>query len=188
MSNIDSTLLGPLAHLAGEWEGTKGDDTAPSPERTTEKNFFRERMFFEPFGPVDNHEQKLYGLRYKTTAWRHGEEDSFHEEVGYWLWDAKAKQMMRCFMVPRGVTLIAGGKVQPQAKEFTLKAELGSKTYGILSNLFLHEEFRTVKYVLKIKCIDNNSFSYDEDTVLKMKGKKSLFHHRDKNLMSRIRQ
>ena len=51
--------LGPLASLAGEWEGEKGADVAPSDDRGTERNAFRERLRFEPFGPVKNHEQEL---------------------------------------------------------------------------------------------------------------------------------
>ena len=51
--------LGPLASLAGVWEGNKGDDVAPSDDRGTERNQFRERLTFEPFGPVNNHEQQI---------------------------------------------------------------------------------------------------------------------------------
>ena len=36
--------LGPLATLAGTWEGEKGDDTAPSENRGTETNKFREQI------------------------------------------------------------------------------------------------------------------------------------------------
>lgn len=177
--------LGPLAPLAGTWEGDKGDDTAPSKERGTGTNKFRERITFEPMGPVNNHEQQLYGLRYATTAWPSGASDPFHEELGYWLWDAKAKQVMRCFMVPRGVTVIAGGTVEPDAKSFELAADVGSETYGISSNLFLDKEFKTVRYELKITIHDNQSFSYEEDTQLQIKGKKDLFHHIDKNTLKR---
>ncbi len=74
--------LGPLAPLAGIWEGEKGDDVAPSDDRGTETNKYRERITFEPLGPVNNHEQDLYGLRYSTTAWRIGVESPFHEELG----------------------------------------------------------------------------------------------------------
>ena len=103
--------------LAGIWEGDKGDDTAPSDNRGTETNKFRERISFEPMGPVNNHEQALYGLRYSTIAWPSELEcDPFHEESGYWLWDAKAKQVLRCFIVPRGVAVIAGGTVEPDAQ------------------------------------------------------------------------
>ena len=66
----------------------------------------------DPFGPEHNHAQVLYGLRYSTTAWRLKEESPFHEELGYWLWDPAEKQVMRCFMVPRGVTVIAGTRSQ----------------------------------------------------------------------------
>ena len=64
--------LGPLAALAGVWEGQKGEDVSPSDDRGTERNQFRERMTFDPMGPVRNHEQTLYGLRYATTVWRIG--------------------------------------------------------------------------------------------------------------------
>lgn len=177
--------LGPLAALAGVWEGVRGDDTAPSDDRGTEKNYFRERMTFEPFGPVNNHEQELFGLRYTTTAWRLDEADSFHEEIGYWMWDAKEKQVMRCFIVPRGITLIAGGTVEANAKSFKLSAELGSPVYGICSNPFLDREFKTVRYDLQIALVDENTLTYEEDTQLLMKGQAEVFHHIDKNTLKR---
>lgn len=177
--------LGPLATLAGIWEGDKGDDTAPSDDRGTENNKFRERITFEPMGPVNNHEQALYGLRYSTTAWPSGSDSPFHEELGYWLWDAQAKQVLRCFIVPRGVTVLAGGTVEPEAKSFELAADVGSETYGICSNQFLDKEFKTVRYELKVTIHDNQSFSYEEDTQLQIKGRKDLFHHIDKNTLKR---
>ena len=140
--------LGPLAALAGTWEGDKGIDFSriKSKETTTK---YRERILFEPLGPVNNGPQKLYGLRYSMTAWRLGEEDGFHEEVGYWLWDAGNKQVLRCFMVPRGVLVNAGGDAEADSKSFHLEAEVGSETYGILSNKFLDETYKT-KNLLEI--------------------------------------
>ena len=179
--------LGPLAPLAGTWEGDKGDDTAPDDDPTrTEINKFRERLTLDPFGPVDNHAQKLFGLRYSTTAWRLGEDSPFHEELGYWLWDPAEKQVMRCFIVPRGVSVIAGGMVEPDAREFNLSADVGSETYGICSNLFLDREFKTVRYELKVTVHDADSFSYEEDTQLMIKGQDKVFHHTDKNTLKRL--
>lgn len=186
MSNELLKRLGPLSRLAGIWEGKNGDDTAPSDDRGTENNRFRERMEFEPFGPVNNHEQELYGLRYKTTACRIGEPDPFHEELGYWLWDAKANQVMRCFMVPRGVTILAGGTVSPTDTRFTLSAKLGSPTYGICSNIFLDQEFKTIEYSLTIDSPDPTTLVYEEDTVLLIKGSPTPFHHIDKNRLTKI--
>jgi hypothetical protein len=36
--------LGPLADLVGIWEGDKGDDVAPSDDRGSENNKYRERI------------------------------------------------------------------------------------------------------------------------------------------------
>jgi hypothetical protein len=180
MSNPELRLYGPLAGLIGVWEGEKGDDVAPSDSRDIENNRFRERMRFVPIGAVENHEQRLHGLRYDTTAWRLGEESPFHEEVGYWLWDERDSQVMRCFLIPRGVSVIAGGTVEPDATRFHLAAEAGSGTYGICSNRFLDVEFKTVRFELRVT-LEDGVLSYDEDSQILMKGRTELFHHRDRN-------
>jgi hypothetical protein len=179
--------LGPLAALAGVWEGQKGEDVSPSDDRGTERNQFRERMTFDPMGPVRNHEQTLYGLRYATTVWRIGDADPFHEELGYWLWDAQAKQVLRCFIVPRGVSVIAGGTVEPSAKSFSIAADVTSDTYGICSNQFLDKAFKTVRYELTVTVLEGDRFRYEEDTQLQISGQAELFHHSDQNTLSRVR-
>ena len=177
--------LGPLAALVGIWEGAEGVDISPAKDGSKETHF-RERMTFEPIGEVNNHEQSLYGLRYATQVWRIGADSTFHEEVGYWLWDAADKQVIRCFIVPRGNTVMAGGTVEADARSFEMIAEVGSETYGICSNKFLAEEFRTVRFEVNITIHDKDSFSYDEDTVLQIKGQDELFHHRDSNTLQRV--
>lgn len=178
--------LGPLGPLAGVWEGEKGDDIAPSDDRGTENNKYRERIVFEPISPVQNHEQLLYGLRYNRTAWRIGEDNPFHEDLGYWLWDPEIKQVMRCFIVPRGVATFAGGTVEGSARTFTLTAECGSTTYGICSNPFLDKNFKTVRFELTVTIHDDSSYSYAEDTQLQISGQAGIFHHRDSNTLRRV--
>jgi hypothetical protein len=172
--------LGPLAALAGVWEGDAGVDVAPSPTREEMKTPFRERMVFDPFGPVNNHDQELYALRYATEAWRIGEDEPFHEELGYWLWDADAGQVMRCFMVPRGVTIVAGGSAGADDSGFKLTAELGSATFGICSNPFLDKHFQTIRYELELS-VNGEILRYKEDTQMKMPGRPDIFHHLDAN-------
>lgn len=186
MADVITKQLGPLAALAGVWEGDKGDDVAPADNRGVETNVFRERIRFEPMGSVNNHEQELHGLRYSTIAWRLGELNPFHEETGYWLWDARERQVLRCFIVPRGVAVIAGGTVEPGATSFRLVADLGSTTYGICSNRFLDRQFQTVRYEVDVVLHDNGSFSYAEDTQLRMPGRPDVFHHRDQNTLRRV--
>jgi hypothetical protein len=123
--------LGPLGALAGIWEGSKGLDVSfHNAEGEVADTPYRERVVMNAFGPVDNGEQQLFGLDYRMAAWRGSEEDPFHTEVGYWLWDATNKQVMRCFMVPRGSVLIAGATVEPDARTFTLAAVDGAPDYA----------------------------------------------------------
>jgi hypothetical protein len=187
---LDKSLYGPLAFLAGDWtsgEDWKGENVAPAPDRSTENTRFRQEMKFVPIEDVNNHEQQLYGLRYSTFAWEEGDdEDPFHEEVGYLLWDQERKQVMKCFIVPRGVSVIAGGTASRDTETLKMVAELGSQTYGICSNKFLDEEFKTVKYEIDFKFIDENTFSYEEDTHLLMKGRDEVFHHTEKNILKRV--
>ena len=176
--------LGPLATLAGSWKGDKGIDVSRVNSKVKETKY-HEKVTFEPLGPVRNGPQELYGLRYSMTAWRLGEEDAFHEEVGYWLWDRINKQVLRCFMVPRGVLINAGGTAEADSKEFHLSAEVGSETYGILSNIYLDESYKTMKYLLDVTVHDDNSFSYSETTQLWIPVNKAIFDHTDKNTLVR---
>jgi len=177
--------MGPLAPLVGVWEGDQGVDVSPSREGEAETKF-RERITFTPIGPVVNGPQVLYGLKYTTVAWPLGEDNPFHEEVGYWMWDPEDKQVMRCFMVPRVVTINAGGASEPDAKSFSLSAKVGSDTYGILSNPFLDKAFKTTGYECEVTISGDGSFSYSEDTQLRIHGADELFHHTDKNTLSKV--
>ena len=63
----DLAHLGPLATLAGTWEGDQGLDVAFQHARgDIGETPYRERITFNPFGPVDNGTQCLYGLDYRT--------------------------------------------------------------------------------------------------------------------------
>jgi hypothetical protein len=183
--NLDK--LGPLAVFAGVWQGEKGDDKAPDDDRiSVEHNLYRETMSFEPIGEVNNHEQSLFGLRYAMMAWRLDAEEPFHEEVGYWLWDAANGQVMKGFNVPRGYAVLAGGTAAADADSFEMAASVESETYGISSNAFLTEEFRTVRYELRVDILDEDTFSYASNTIIQIKGQDELFNHRDSNTLRRI--
>ncbi len=177
--------LGPLAALSGHWEGDAGVDISPV-HGEAKKTRYREKVIFEPLGPVNNGPQELYGLRYSMTAWRLGETDAFHEELGYWLWDQANQQLLRCFMVPRGVLVNAGGDVEADSKNFHLSAEVGSETYGILSNKYLHESRKTLKYFLDVSIQGDNRFSYKETTQLWMPATESIFDHTDENTLIKV--
>ncbi len=178
--------LGPLKHLIGTWEGNRGEDVSPSPDLGIDNNVYREQIIFEDIGLIDNHQQLLQGLRYTNTVWEPDVEKPFHQELGYWLWDPAEKQVMKCFTIPRGVSVLAGGSVEPDATSFDLEANVGSETYGICSNNFLDKEFKTTRYELNVVIHNENSFSYNESMFLSIKGKNTVFHHSDKNTLFRV--
>ncbi len=176
---------GPLAGLIGTWEGDQGVDVSYHNEegKIGETPYF-EKTTFKPFGPVENGPQVLYGLDYRTAATRKGEDMPFHTEVGYWMWDAANKQVMRCFMVPRASTLIAGATVEADATTFKLESELGSNTYGILSNKYLDVVAKTTRFDVTIT-VDGDTFSYDETTVVEHQRTNGVIMHTDKNTLKR---
>ncbi len=188
MENFDQ--YGPLRFFIGKWEseGYLGENRAPDPDRKVENTKFKQLMTFEPTADVANHEQVLYALRYHTTAWEEGDdEDPFHEEVGYFIWDPANREFMKCFSIPRGIAVIAGGSADELATEVSLKAEVGSATYGICSNKFLDQEFRTESYEVKFEFIDEDTLHYSENSRLKIKGQEQIFDHTEENTLKRVR-
>jgi hypothetical protein len=178
--------LGPLALLAGVWEGDEGLDVAYSNSLgAVSETPYRERASFSPFGPVENGAQVLFGLDYRTADFRMGEDEPFHTEVGYWLWDAAAGQVMRCFMVPRGSALLAGGTAHAGSTSFALQAEVGSETYGILSNQYLAMKARTVLYQVTVDLADGR-FAYEETTTVQLAALEEPLAHTDRNVLHRV--
>ena len=156
---------GPLAGLIGEWEGDQGLDVSfHNVEGEVGETKYREKVSMKPFGPVDNGTQHLYGLDYRMAAWRGDEENPFHTEVGYWLYDGATGEVMRCFVVPRGSNVLAGGTAKATDTTFSMEATVGDEVYGISSNKYLAAKARTKKYTCTIK-IDGDTWSYDECTT-----------------------
>jgi len=184
---VDDKDLGPLAWMVGTWEGDAGLDVAYSHDRGEVWNTpYRERASFSSFGPVDNGDQHLFGLDYRAAMWRDDEENPFHTEIGYWLWDAATGQAMKSFMIPRGVTLIAGGPNAADASTLVFHAEVGHEQYGIVQNSYLLKAAVTLSYDLTVIHGPDDSFSYDQNTQLRMKEFDEVFAHTDKNTMHRV--
>jgi hypothetical protein len=176
---------GPLAGLVGEWEGDEGVDISfHNVEAEVGETKYREKISMKPFGPVDNGSQHLYGLDYRMAAWRDGEADPFHTEVGYWLWDGATGQVMRCFMVPRGSTVLAGGTAKETDTFFEMEANVGEETYGILSNKYLAEKARTMKYTCSVT-VSGDTFSYEECTTYQH-AIGGVIAHTDRNVLRRV--
>jgi hypothetical protein len=177
---------GPLGPLAGEWESESGGlDTAYSHAQGRVLGTpYVEKCSMKPFGPVDNGNQHLYGLDYRSAMWRGDEENPFHTEVGYWLWDAATGEIMKGFVVPRGITTLAGGTTSADATEFTLQAALGHKVYTIGENQYLAGNASTLSYQVTIT-LGQDSWSYEESTMLRMNELGEPLAHTDHNTLHR---
>lgn len=179
------TKLGPLAPLAGVWEGTRGVDIAPkAPGPRTQ--LFHEKITLQPVDPGNNGPQVLYALRYHTIMTKPGEVGTYHDQVGYWLWEPTAERVMHSLTIPRGQTVLAAGHATADAKTFTLEAKRGDPAFGICSNPYLEENFRTDSFTITVTVHDDGTWSYDEDTVMMLKGRTEPFHHRDTNRLTRV--
>src|SRR5437016_3774552 len=168
-SNIDiNTLndLGPLTEMAGIWEGSRSLNIPPKPLSAPERQVFVEHTELQPIDPQANGPQLFYGLRYHTHIVKPGEVETFHDQVGFWLWEPAADTVTLTLGIPRGQVLLAGGIAAADAKEFEVTAAVGSEVYGILSNPFLDQAFRTLSYRMHVTVNDDGTWSYEEEGVL----------------------
>ena len=175
--------LGPLTYLAGSWEGL-GVDTHPVAEGTKDEPYL-ERIEFEPIDPQANGPQLLYGLRYHVHINKLDERPTFHDQVGYWLWEPSTGELMQSVAIPRGLVALARGRAESKAKSFMARALLDAPNSGIVSAPFLHENFRTVEYTITVTVHGPDAISYEQDTLLEVAGRPGRFHHLDKNQLHR---
>jgi hypothetical protein len=177
--------LGPLAPLAGLWEGKRGQDVHPVQEGLEHDDYI-ERYELQPIDPQTNGPQLLYGLRYHVHIRRPNELATFHYQIGYWLWEPATGTIIQTLTIPRGQIAMAAGKAAPDARSFELLSEAGAPHYGTLSNPFLAQAFNTVAYRIEVTVNDDGTWSYEQDTVLKIAGRDEPFHHTDRNTLRKI--
>jgi hypothetical protein len=177
--------LGPLTGMAGIWTCTEGLDVNPKPDGPEHQTFI-ERYEAQPIDAQTNGPQLFYGLRYHTRIVKPDDPETFHDQVGYWLWEPATGAILQTLSIPRGQVAMAVGHAASDAKSFTLEAVRGSLTNGIVSNPFLEQAFRTDRYTIKVEIHPDGTWSYEQDTLLVIPGQSEPFHHTDRSRLSRI--
>ncbi|MDH7972432.1 heme-binding beta-barrel domain-containing protein [Sphingomonas sp. AR_OL41] len=177
--------LGPLRRLAGSWEARSGVDLAPKPDGP-ERRVYIERVDMVPIDPQANGPQLFYGLRYHTHITTEEEDVTFHDQVGYWLWEPATGLVLQTIAIPRGQVAIAAGQATPDADTLVLTATRGQTEYGICSTAFLEYAFRTDSYRIELTFNPDGSWHYVTDTVLTVRGQTAPFAHRDENRLVRV--
>ena len=177
--------LGPLRRLAGTWQGTRGVDVNPKANGPEQREYY-ERIVMQPIDPQANGPQLFYGLRYHQHVNTREEDITFHDQVGYWLWEPATGLVLQTVAIPRGQVAIAAGHAEPDARTLVLSAERGQTEYGICSTTFIEQAFRTDSYRIEVEFHDDGSWSYVQDTMLMVRGRDTLFEHRDRNRLVRV--
>ena len=177
--------LGPLTRMAGVWQGTRGMDSKPKAGGPKEQAFVG-RMELQPIDPQTNGPQLFYGLRYHTHITKPGQVKTYHDQVGYWLWEPATQTVIQTLTIPRGQIAMASGKVAPDAETFEIVATLGSATNGICSNPFLDHAFRTTEFRIQVGFNADGTWWYDETTTMQIEGQSAPFAHTDHNVLTRI--
>jgi hypothetical protein len=177
--------LGPLTAMAGIWEGQRSLDVNPKAAGPLEQEFI-ERIELQPIDPQANGPQLFYGLRYHTHIVKPGEIETYHDQVGYWLWEPATGNLIQTLAIPRGQIAMAFGQAEKDATSFELVATRGNETNGICSNPFLEYVFKTMEYRIKVTINTDGTWSYDEATILMVRGQAEPFHHTDRNIMTKV--
>ena len=177
--------LGPLTRLAGIWEGRKSLDVNPKAAGPETAEFI-ERIELQPIDPQANGPQLFYGLRYHVHIVKPGETGTYHDQIGYWLWEPATGLILQTLAIPRGQVALAKGHAAPDATRFSVSARRGETEAGIASTAFLEYAFTTQSYDIEVTLNDDGTWSYFEDTVLLVKGQAEPFHHQDRNTLTKV--
>ncbi|MES2095514.1 MAG: heme-binding beta-barrel domain-containing protein [Pseudomonadota bacterium] len=177
--------LGPLRRLAGTWESRGGVDVNPKAEGPEQRDYF-ERIDLQPIDPQANGPQLFYGLRYHIHVNTPEEAITFHDQVGYWLWEPATGLVLQTVAIPRGQIAIASGHATPDSLNLVLTATRGETEYGICSTAFLEYAFRTDAYRIEVDFNPDGSWSYVLDTTLVVRGRTEPFAHRDRNTLFKV--
>ena len=177
--------LGPLRPMAGVFRSDAGVDSHPV-IKGAERNEYVEHYELQPIDAQTNGPQLFYGLRYHIHIVKPGEVETFHDQVGYWLWEPATGAVILTIAIPRAQVALAGGHADPDAKSFELFATRGDTAFGIASNPFLEYAYRTMSFHMKVTIHSESSWSYEEDTILEVVGTSNPFHHTDRNTLTKV--
>jgi len=182
MSAIADSVFGPLQPLLGCWQGDLGEDRSPDPDGIEENPYF-ETLEFTPVGEVTNAEQQtLAVLHYRQIVSRKSDGKVFHDQSGYWHWDAASERVYHTLAITRGVVLVAEGTtwLEGQERHFLLRTQDGS----IGQSAFMQQQARTTGFSMQLH-LSGDLLSYCETTTVVIYGR--TVEHTDRNQLRRCK-
>lgn len=159
-------------------------DVAPEPDGA-ENNPYYETIGFSEVGDVTNAEsQTLLFVHYHQLVMRKSNDEVFHNQTGYWMWDAAAGTVMHSLLIPRSVGLIAAGTCVQEGDDivFDVKATLRDADWGVMQSPFMRDNASTREFRQKMT-LSGDTLSYAQTTLVDIYGK--TFDHTDENTLTR---
>jgi len=160
-------------------------DVAPEPDGD-EHNPYYETLVLEAAGRVTNAgEQTLSVVRYHQVVSRKSNNEVFHDQVGYWLWDPVREVVVQTLTIPRAVSLQAGGtaSVTGGTTVLEVRAGDGDEQWGIVQSPFIQAKAQTLEFRHRLS-VQGDTLTYCETTVLDIYGKRG-YEHTDGNTLKR---
>src|SRR5437660_12584173 len=106
-----------------------------------------EHIGMDVIDPQTSAPQLFCGLRYHIRLNTPEEDITFHDQVGYWLWEPATGLILQSVTIPRGEVLLASGHAKPDDKRISVTVKRGVTSYGIYSmevvaDALGHERYR----------------------------------------------
>ncbi|MEM7365608.1 MAG: heme-binding beta-barrel domain-containing protein [Pseudomonadota bacterium] len=176
MSAID---FGPLEQLIGDWQGDRGKDVSPAEGEAGHVDAdYRERLLVDVVGDVTNAgTQTLAVVRYHQVVTRLSDGEVFHDEMGYYHYDAATGLLSCTFCIPRGVAVHAAGIPEQSAEGWRVVL----KHVGIAQSSFMAEEASTRGFERHLQ-VAGKEVRYRQQIDLGIYGR--VFEHSDENTLT----
>ena len=188
MSETSDIDFGPLKGLIGVWRGEEGVEIAPDPDGKETNPFFEEITFSVVGGVTNAESQNLAAIHYHQIVTRKSDGKVFHNETGYWMWDAEANTVMHSLTIPRGVCLLAGGTYNGEVDRdgrviIEVSATMDDEKWKIIQSPFMLEKARTTEFRHKV-IVGDGRLTYAETMMVDIYGK--IFEHTDQNELTLV--
>ena len=127
-------------------------------------------------------------VRYHQVVQRKSNDEVFHDQVGYWLWDPAGDCIVETFAIPRGVAVVAGGTASAPASldeaiTLSVAAQAGAQDCGIVQAPFMFKQAKTTGFTHSIT-VEGDRLDYSQTTFLDIYDRKS-YEHTDENTLRR---
>ena len=175
--------FGPLKGLIGVWTGEEGVDVAPEPDGAENNPYFETITYPALRGVTNAGSQNLAAVHYRQIVKRKADGEVFHDETGYWMWDAAAAIVMHSLVIPRAVCALAGSRYTGDRDTdgrviIEVAAKIDDERWKIIQSPFMQGNARTTAFSHRV-IVGNGRLSYSETTMVDIYGK--TFEHTDQN-------